>query len=135
MIDVGNRIFSNVEKYVHRTYQNVNCQNSATATPPDFPALSVKQIDMAEVALDMDGGYEGQSFAVDSNVEIQVYSNKSITESRQIINQACDAMRLMSYARRYGPSEIPDRNSPNLYRMVARFARIINSLEDVPKFE
>ena len=133
MIDVANRVYSNVEIYVHRTYPAVHCQNSATATSVTLPALYVKQLDMSETAIDLDPGDFEKDFAVDSNVEIQVYSNKSITEARNIINEACTAMRGMGYTRRYGAAEIQDGKVPNLYRMVARFRRIVGSLDELPK--
>ena len=134
MVDVSNRVYSNVEKYVKTAYPSVHCQNSLTATPDSFPSMAVRQIDAAEVAVDMDGGDPTHDFAVNSSVEIQVYSAKSITEAKTIINQACDAMRGMAYSRRYGPSEVQDRAYPNMYRMVARFSRIISGLDEIPKF-
>lgn len=134
MVDVGNRVYSNVEQYVHRTFPSVSCQNTVSATPDDFPAMSVRQIDMSEVAVDLDPGSFDHDFAVNSNVEIQVYSNTNITEARNIIAQACDAMRGMGYTRRYGAAEVRDGNYPNLFRMIARFSRIVSSLDEIPKF-
>lgn len=134
MVDVSNRVYSNVEIYVKRTFPAVYCQNSLTATPDGFPSVSVRQIDSPETAVDLDPGDLSQDFAVNSNVEIQVYSNKSITEAKAIINEACDAMRGMAYTRRYGPSEVQDLAYPNMYRMVARFSRIIRSVNEIPKY-
>ena len=134
MVDVSNRVFTNVETYVHQTFPSVDCQNVELLISPKFPAMSVRQIDMPEVALDLDPGSLDQEFAVNSNVEIQVFSINSITEARSIISLACDAMRGMGYTRRYGATEIRDTSRPNLFRMVARFSRIVSSLDEIPKF-
>lgn len=134
MIDVSNRVFSNVKWYVQKQYPNAYFQNSATATPPEFPAVSVKQINGREVALDLGSGNFDDDYSVESSVEIQVYSNKNISESRKILMAACDAMRAMSYTRDYGIADIPNHQLPNLYRCVARFSRIVSEMDEVPKF-
>lgn len=134
MIDVSNRVFSNVRYYVKQRYPKVNFQNATSVTPPDVPACSVIQIDNSEVALDLGGGDPDEDFSVDSNIEIQVYSNVSDSEAKNIMTAACNAMRGMAYARTYGITFIRDRNVPNAYRCVARFRRIVSSLDEIPKF-
>ena len=141
MLDVSNRVTSNVEFYVKRVHPEVNFQNYDTASPPDLPAMSVVQIDNPEVAVDLGGDPiedlsvdSIEDFSVDSNIEIQSYSNKSVTEAKRILTTACDAMRRMSYRRTYGITNLPTRNVPNQYRCVARFRRIVSSLDELPKF-
>ena len=134
MIDVFSRVFTNVRIHVGRLFPSVNTQNSRTATPPSLPAVSVLSIDAPEVALDLDLGTTEDDVAIRSNIEIQVYSNRSITESRQIITAACNAMRGMTYRRTFGPAEVVDNSNPNLYRMIARFSRIVSDLDDLPRF-
>lgn len=73
--------------------------------------------------------------AVESVIEIQSFSRKNITEAKTVISKACDAMRIMGYARRYGPTEIKNANDTNIYRMTARFGRIVSSVDEIEKFE
>lgn len=129
MIDVSNRVLSNIKTYVSDICSNV--QGSTSKTPPGFPALGVVQIDNPDVALDL----ENSENAVESVIEIQSYSNKSLNEAKTLINKACDAMRIMGYARRYGPTEIKNANDTNIYRMTARFGRIVSSVDEIEKFE
>ena len=134
MLDVSNRVFSNVETYVKDVHPEANFQNYDTASPPDLPAVSVVQIDNPEVAVDLGSGDPNEDFSVESNIEIQVYSNKSVSEAKKILTTACNAMRGMAYTRVYGIANVPTRNVPNQYRCVARFRRIVSSLDELPKF-
>lgn len=129
MIDVSNRVLTNVKTYVGDICKNV--QSSTSKTPPEFPSLAVVQIDNPDKAVDL----ENAENAVESVIEIQSFSEKSITESKAVINKACDAMRIMGYVRRYGPREIQNANDTNIYRMAARFGRIVSSVDEIEKFE
>ncbi|MEE0200777.1 MAG: hypothetical protein U0I51_09540 [Muricomes sp.] len=129
MIDVSNRVLTNVKTYISDICQNV--QSDSTRTPPSFPSASVVQIDNPDTAVDL----ENTENAVFSTIEIQSFSNKNITEAKTIINSACDAMRIMGYERRYGPSKVANAADTNIYRMVARFKRIVSSVEDIDKFD
>ena len=129
MIDVSNRVLSNIKTYVSDICSNV--QSSTSKTPPGFPAIRVIQIDNPDVALDL----ENSENAVESVIEIQSYSNKSLNEAKTLINKACDGMRIMGYARRTGPMEVRNASDTNINRMVARFARIVSSVDEIKKFE
>lgn len=129
MIDVSNRVLTNVKTYVSDICKNI--QSIRSKTPPEFPALSVVQIDNPDEAVDL----ENSENAVESVIEIQSFSEKNITESKAVISKACDAMRIMGYVRRYGPTEIVNASDTNVYRMVARFGRIVSSVDEIEKFE
>ena len=109
MIDVSNRVLSNIKSYVKDTCKNVS--NYSSKSPPSFPAVSVVQIDNQDACMDL----ENSENAVESVIEIQCYSNKNITEAKNIINQCCDAMRKMGYARAYGPKPIDNASDTNIY--------------------
>lgn len=128
MIDVSNRVLSNIKTYVKDTCKNVS--NYSSKSPPSFPAVSVVQIDNQDACMDL----ENSEIAVESVIEIQCYSNKNITEAKNIINQCCDAMRKMGYARAYGPKPIDNASDTNIYRMVSRFKRLVASVDDIAKF-
>lgn len=129
MIDASNRVLTNVKKYVSDTCNNVS--GSSSKNPDSFPALSVEQIDNPDTARDL----ENSENAVISNIEIHSFSNKNITEAKNVINVACDAMRLMGYERVYGPREVKNASDVNVRRMVARFRRTIFSVDEIEKFE
>ena len=128
MIDVSNRVLSNVKTYVKDTCKNVS--NYSSKTPPEFPAISVVQMDNIDMCNDL----ENNENAVESVIEIQCYSNKNITEARNIINKCCDAMRQMGYIRTFGANPITNVADTNIYRMVARFKRLVASVDDIAKF-
>lgn len=128
MIDVSNRVFSNIKKYVSDICSEVVIDSSKS--PAKFPCMSVVQIDSPDYAMDL----ENTENAVQSVVEIQGFSNKNITEAKTLINKACDGMRLMGYVRNYGPMKISNAADTNIYRMVARFRRIVSSVDEIEKF-
>lgn len=127
MIDVSNRVLTNIKTYVAETCKNVS--NYSSKSPPSFPAVSVVQIDNLDACMDL----ENSENAVKSVIEIQCYSNKNITESKSIINQCCDAMRKMGYIRTYGPKTIDNASDTNIYRTVARFNRLVSSVNEIEK--
>ena len=128
MTDVSNRVLTNIKTYVAETCKNVS--NYSSKSPPAFLAVSVVQIDNQDACMDL----ENSENAVKSVIEIQCYSNKNITESRNIINQCCDAMRQMGYIRSYGPKPVDNASDTNIYRTVARFNRLVSSVNEIEKF-
>ena len=106
MIDPINRVFTNVKAYVLSQYPNVTVKNSRTATPSEVPAMCVIQIDMPEIGIGLDEGSFNDDVAITSTVEIQTYSNKSISEAKNLIVAGCKAMRAMSFDRG-GPISVP----------------------------
>ena len=74
---------------------------------------------------------ENAENAVVSMIEIQSFSNKNITEAKTIINKACDGMRIMGYVRQYGPKRVQNAADTNIFRMVARFRRIVSSVDEI----
>ena len=88
MINVENRVLTNVKTYISDVCQTV--QNDSAKSPASFPAVSVEQIDNPDTAVDL----ENTENAVTSTIEIQTFSNRNITEAKTIINKACDGMRL-----------------------------------------
>ena len=129
MINVENRVLTNVKTYISDVCQTV--QNDSAKSPASFPAVSVDQIDNPDTAVDL----ENAENAVVSMIEIQSFSNKNITEAKTIINKACDGMRIMGYGRQYGPKRVQNAADTNIFRMVARFRRIVSSVYEIEKFE
>lgn len=129
LIDVSNRVLANIKTYISDICETV--QNDSKKSPASFPALSVEQIDNPDTAVDL----ENTENAVTSTIEIQTFSNRNITEAKTIINKACDGMRIMGYVRQYGPKRVQNAADTNIFRMVARFRRIVSSVDEIEKFE
>ena len=129
MIDVWNRVMSNISVAVKDKCTNIS--TSETDTPAKFPTVRVSVINMYEDAMDLENSENG----IRSDMRIQTFSNKSLTEARSIMALACDAMREMGYRRTFGPREIENVHDRNVKRMEARFRRFVSVLDDIPKFE
>lgn len=129
MIDVSNRILTNIETYISDICGSV--VSGPNKEPPSFPAVQVIQIDNTDFGIDL----ENSENAVKSVVEIQCYSNENQVESKRIISRCCDAMRIMGYVRTYGPKPVSNVADTSLYRTVARFNRTVSSVDEIKKFE
>ena len=128
MIDVANRVLTNIKTSIVDVCKTVSSNN--TNIPSTFPVALVDQIDSPDRAMDL----ENSENAVNSVIEIQTYSNKSLSEAKIIMSFCCDAMRLMGYVRLYGPRKVTNANDTNIFRMVARFNRIVSSVNDIQRF-
>ena len=128
MIDLWNRVTTNVS--IATTGMVAKVSSTVSNTPSKFPAIAVEQIDNRDTASDM----ENTETAVVSVMRIQVFSNKSITEARNISATVCDAMREMGYRRTFGPEPVYNAADTSIYRTEIRFQRIVSSLDDIPKF-
>jgi len=137
MIDPSNRVFTNVMLYVQHAYDgtlNIHFQNSNTVTPEKLPSVSVVQQDCYEADVDLSPGDPDVDYSVRSTVQIDTYSSKSPTEAKEIMDAACKAMRGMAYSRINGPYDLTAKTRPNYYRYVARFARVVSTLDEIPRY-
>lgn len=123
MYDPFNRVFTRVKAAIKE-----ECSNAGTSTdgsPSTFPYAGFKQLDNATAEDDM----ENNENAVNSVIEITVYSNKNITEAKKIAALAADAMREMGY-RRTGPFEPKNAADTNIHRVIYRYNRVIGVGEE-----
>ena len=100
MIDVWNRVMTNIVTAGGSSIAKVT--NTTSNTPAQFPTVSVEQIDNSDAARDLENSENG----VNSTIQIQAFSNKSLTEARNVMDIVCDAMRQMGYARTFGPEPL-----------------------------
>lgn len=128
MIDVWNRVMTNLVTAGGDTIKKVT--NTTSYMPTQFPAIAVEQIDNADAARDLENSENG----VNSIIQIQSFSNKSMTESRKVMEIACDAMRDMGYTRTFGAEPILNMADTKIYRLSARFRRFVGSIDNIPKF-
>ena len=65
-----------------------------------------------------------------STIEITVYSNKHLTEAKNIAALAADTMRELGY-RRTGPFTPGNAADTNIYRVIYRYSRVIGAGEEI----
>ena len=129
MIDAWNRVVSNLRIAEEGVCSRIS--STTSDTPAELPAMAVEQINNYDAYTDI----ENSEIAVMSIIRIQVFSKKSLSEAREIMTVAADAMRVMGYRRYFGPQPLPNLGNTMLYRMEARFRRPIFNLDhDVPAF-
>ena len=130
MIDPWNRVMTNLAIAEKGVCENIVA--TETDTPSEFPTLAVTIIDNRDAAEDLENTENG----VMSLIRIQSFSCESLSQARQVINIACDAMRQMGYIRTFGAREIQNVADRNVRRMEARFRRFVGDVDyDIPKFE
>lgn len=128
MIDVSNRVLTNIKLAMGSACGNyVSSENDS---PSKFPAMLIAQYENRDAAMDLENSENG----VTSDIRVQAYSNKSLSEAKSLMATACDAMRTMGYRRTLGPREIENVSDRNVKRCEARFRRFVGSLDDIPKF-
>lgn len=128
MIDVSNRVLTNVKIYIADVCDNVI--NGRSNSSPDYPAVNVTQIDSPDIANVMSNTEQG----INSVVQIKCGSIESVNEAREILKKACDAMRIMGYKRTYF-GETTNDYEPNLFSMSARFERKVCVNDVIERFE
>lgn len=111
-----------VEK-VEAPFPNLKCttssQNESVENIDDFPALYVHVLPLVEVGNTLDNM---QVCAVRATVELQVFSNKSESECRKIMNACIMEMKKLYFNIPMFPD--PQTNDKR-YFAIARFTRII----------
>lgn len=118
IFDVFNKVFTIVKKAI-----SSKCPNAGTSTdgsPPAFPYTGFRQLENSTAAEDL----ENNENAVNSAIEITAYSNKNLTEAKNIASLAADAMRELGY-RRTGPFTPTNAADTNVYRVIYRYNRIL----------
>jgi hypothetical protein len=119
MIDYWNKVMTRLKTALTGICSNIS--SSYNSAPSTFPALLVDEIGNTDEAIDL----ENTENAVTSLIDISAYSNKSLTEARKVMNATCDAMREMGFRRVFGPQQLLNTRDPSLWRITARFERII----------
>lgn len=130
MISPWNRIMTNLKIAESGVCSNITASESDA--PSRFPSLLAAVIDNREDAMDLENSENG----IVSFIRIQAFSNKSLSEARDVMDIACDAMRQMGYRRTFGPREIENVHDRNVKRVEARFRRFVGDVDyDIPLFD
>lgn len=88
---------------------------------PKFPTVYIHELGSQEVGRDLDGTTIN---AVRSNFQIEVTDNKNMTNVSEVMNYIVSTMKTM----RFEVVTMPEfTNTPDIYRKVARFRRVIGT--------
>ena len=117
---VNTRLSQRLRKDVDAPYteDTLNMTSTRNGTPAKFPTLNVDSLGEISTADDL---MRTQQCAIISTIELKAYSNKALTEARNILDKAGEVMLSMGYSLIYGPEDISDTYKV----MVARFRRIV----------
>ena len=113
---VNSRLSQKLKKEDGAPYPALNLTSTRNGTPAKFPTLNVDSLGEPSTADDLE---RKEQCAIISTIELKSYSNKTLTEARNIMDKAGDVMLSMGYTLIYGPEDISDTN----HVMVARFRR------------
>lgn len=119
MLDFWNLVMTRLKTAEAGVCSNIS--SSYNAAPSVFPALLVDQIGSTDIANDLENSENG----VASLMELSAYSNRSLTEARNVMAIAADEMRVMGYRRIFGPQQLLNTRDPSIWRISARFERNI----------
>lgn len=118
---VNSRLSQRLRKDADAPYseESLNMTSTRNGTPAKFPTLNVDSLGEPSTADCLKGN---KQCAILSTIELKAYSNKSLTEARNIMDKAGDVMISMGYSLIYGPEDI---SSGDKHIMVARFRRTV----------
>ena len=127
MIYWKNRILTNVKSAVSAKCSNVVSTESEIKSK--FPAMLVKISSNSAVADDLEPG-DGEN-AVRCFVTIEAHCKTTLQDSINLMKLANGAMYQMGFKRRQGPLEVDNPEAPEVFRMIARYVRIIGSNDTI----
>lgn len=118
---VNSRLSQKLRKDADAPYseKSLNMTSTRNGTPAKFPTLNVDSLGEPSTADCLKGD---KQCAIISTIELKAYSNKTLTEARNIMDNAGDVMISMGYSLMYGPEDISDASCKAI---VARFRRIV----------
>ena len=101
--------------------KTLNFVSTSSRTPSVFPTLSVVSLGETTTGNDLEGTVQP---GIISSVEIQAYSDKSLTDATSLLDKAADVMLSMRYTMYYGQNTLSDVKP---YCKVARFRRVVGA--------
>ena len=120
--DIENRVFTYVKHYIQNTYPDLDCTTKGyNIAPTQFPAMYLHELPSVEIGQDLDNiSVNG----VMSTIEIQMFSDISENECKEMMFEAIGLMKSL----RYAVTAFPDvTTNNNIAFGVARFRRAIGN--------
>jgi hypothetical protein len=131
MIDVESNVVDIMSDAFHASYPDGFISDEYVAQPEQFPAVMVAEMDNTVVQRGIDNGAV-EHFA---NVmyQVDVYSNKHKgrkAEARAIIKLLDDQFARLRFTRTF-LNPVPNMNDATIYRMTARYTRLLSNEENL----
>lgn len=126
MIDIENEVFTKVATPVREQYPNAFVSGEYVKTPPDFPAVSV--VEMNNLPYERTQTTESVENHATVTYEVNVYSNLTKgkkAECKAIIALIDTVMAALGFTR-IMLNPVPDMNDATIYRMVARYRAVVS---------
>ena len=126
MIDIENEIFNSVATEVRNKYPGIYMVGEYVKTPPNFPCVSLVEMDNQSYQRTEDSG--GSENHVSVMYEVNIYSNKTVgkkTECKSIAATIDERMLALGFARTM-LQPIPNMDDATIYRMVGRYSAVIS---------
>lgn len=128
MLDIQTRVFSRIKnkypKELKTKYPNTFFTTSdRVADNPLFPTVYVHEMQSVEMGRDLEGTTIN---AIRSTFQIEVTDNASMSNAKEVMENVVSTMKSM----RYEVITMPTfQNTPSVYRIVARFRRVIGAYD------
>lgn len=126
MIDVETELFSEVSSKVRAKYPNLYMTGEYVKSPPDFPCVSMVEVDNATFRNTQTT--EGQENHAAVMYEVNVYSNKTKgkkAECKEII-AFIDELLMERNFTRIMLEPVPNQDNATIYRMLGRYRAVIS---------
>lgn len=128
MYDIESRVYSRlvnkVPSNLKNKYPKLNfTKDDRVINNAKFPCVYVHEMTSQEQGQDLQNT---DICAVLSTFQIEVYDNESMDNAKKVMDYVCETMKSM----RYSIISMPEfKNTDSTYRRVARFRRLIGSLD------
>ena len=122
MIDFENDIFNTVATVVRAKYPDIYMVGEYVKTPPQFPCVSLVEMDNQSYQRTEDSGSSENHASV--MYEVNIYSNKTVgkkSECKAIAALIDEQMLALGFARTM-LQPIPNLDDATIYRMVGRYS-------------
>jgi len=126
-----NRILTNV-----KTALGSKCKavvSTYSKKPAVFPTCIVRTVINNSFADDLD--MEDSENAVICGMAIDICTKTTLADAMSLMSDANSAMYRMGFKRNEGPVEVVDATTPEIFRVTARYSRIIGVNDVIKKFE
>lgn len=131
MIYWQNRILTNVKIALGDKCKSVVSVSSKK--PSVFPTCAVRTVINNSYADDLDIG-DGEN-AVICGMSIDIITKTTLADAFSLMSIANTAMYRMGFKRNEGPVEVNDATTPEIFKVTARYSRIIGADDVIKKFD
>ena len=119
--ELESKLFTRIKYELSKDYPNLYCTTASTSDmPAKFPTLYFHELQPVETGADLEGKTVN---ALYETIEMQVFSNQSEKECKEIMTSAIGVMKSLSFQIAMFPS--PQTRNDRISFAIARCRRII----------